>query len=131
MSGGTGHCVCGRIAYRVEGELRPVVNCHCEPCRRFTGHFLAAARCDGEDLEIDDDETLRWFRPSEHAEYGFCTVCGSSLFWRGLGDPGWISICAGTLDPPTGLHTTKALFVAHAGDYHLLDDSIPGLAEEG
>ena len=35
--------MCGAVTYAVEGELRPVTNCHCYRCRRFTGHYLAAS----------------------------------------------------------------------------------------
>ncbi len=33
-------------------------------------------------------------------------------------------ICAGTLDPPTGLRTERAIFVADAADYHNIDPSL-------
>ena len=35
------------------------------------------------------------------------------------------SVAAGTLDPPTGLSTVHALFVADASDYHRLDPDLP------
>lgn len=91
---------------------------------------MAATGATADNLHIHDDSTLRWFAPNEHSEYGFCGECGSSLFWRGSGRPGWVSICAGPLDPPTGLCTDQALFVAHASDYHTLDGSIPGVDQE-
>jgi hypothetical protein len=69
-------------------------------------------------------EGLRWYNPTERVQYGFCGECGSTLFWRASDRPDTISIAAGTLDPPTGLTTTTALFTAVASDYHRLDDSI-------
>jgi hypothetical protein len=51
------------------------------------------------------------------AEYGFCRTCGASLFWRADATPDEISICAGTLDPPTGLTTVEAWWVSQASDY--------------
>lgn len=123
---GAGGCACGAIRYRVDGPLRNVANCHCERCRRITGHFMAASACAQGDLAIDSEETLRWYRPVDEpgVAYGFCSVCGSSLFWRAETTPGSISICAGTLDPPTGIVTDLALFGAEASDYHRLDDTI-------
>ncbi len=125
---GSGRCACGGVSYRVTGELRGVRNCHCERCRRITGHFMAASACATDDLRLDAAETLRWYTPDEEAtvSYAFCGRCGSTLFWRSSQRPEVTSIAAGTLDPPTGLRTVDALFVADASDYHTLDSSIPG-----
>lgn len=118
-----GRCLCGGIRYAVRGELRDVVNCHCERCRRFTGHHMAATRAELEDISIEDaDSLLRWFYPVPEAGYAFCSRCGSSLFWQSTGDPTRRSICAGTLDTPTGLRTTQALWTSQASDYHSRPD---------
>lgn len=123
----SGSCACGSIRYRVDGPLRNVANCHCERCRRITGHFMAASACAPEHLAIKSQDTLRWYRPVEEpaVAYAFCSVCGGSLFWRAETTPDSISICAGTLDPPTGIVTDLALFCGEASDYHRLDGSVP------
>jgi hypothetical protein len=81
---------------------------------------MAAAAADAADLEIDDaDSRLRWFYPVPEAGYAFCDECGSSLFWQSRATPGRVSICAGALDPPTGLETVRAWWVSEASDYHV------------
>lgn len=125
-----GRCLCGGIRYAVRGELRDVINCHCERCRRFTGHHLAATSAGLDDLSIDDaDSLLRWFFPVPEAGYAFCSRCGSSLFWQSAADPARWSICAGTLDPPTGLRTTQAWWTSQASDYHSRPD-LPEISTE-
>jgi hypothetical protein len=114
----TGRCLCGSVAYTVDGPLREVWNCHCHRCRRFTGHHMAATAAAPADLRFSADETLAWYSPDTTVEYGFCNRCGSSLFWRRIQNVDHISICAGTLDSPTGLSTTRAWWVAEASDYH-------------
>lgn len=120
----TGRCLCGAVTYRVDGPLRDVVNCHCHRCRRHTGHFMAATQAAADHLEVDDDGAVRWYEPGDRVRYGFCGTCGSTLFWKSDTRPDAVSIAAGTLDPPTGLSTTQALFVAAASDYHRPDPSL-------
>lgn len=124
-----GRCLCGGVAYTVTGPLRDVWNCHCHRCRRTTGHYMAATKAAAEDVRLDADDTLTWYVPEDEpgVAYGFCNCCGGSVFWKATGGsaPSSISICAGTLDPPTGLATALALFADSAGDYHVLDSSVP------
>jgi hypothetical protein len=115
----SGRCLCGGVSFRVFGELRDVYNCHCHRCRRFTGHHMAATAASTGDVKIDDEGgNLQWFYPVPEAGYAFCRTCGSSLFWRSSLGAGWISICAGTLDPPTNLTTVQAWWIDEASDYH-------------
>lgn len=128
---GSGHCACGAISYTASSELRPVINCHCERCRRVTGHFMAATAAPIEAITLTDDEhRLTWWEPAPGVFYGFCASCGSTLFWRADAYPAEWSIAAGTLDVPTGLSTQSAWWVAHASDYHRLDPSLRWFPEE-
>ncbi|MGA2778863.1 MAG: GFA family protein [Steroidobacteraceae bacterium] len=118
-----GRCLCGAVAYAVEGPLRPIVYCHCTMCRRSTGHFLAATACAVSDLRLIGDEHLRWYDSSPEAQRGFCDRCGSNLFWR-PNDGTRVSIAAGSLERPTGLRVLAHIHVADKGDYYELDDGI-------
>ena len=130
----SGGCMCGAVRYVVDGPVRDVWNCHCERCRRWTGHFTAAAFCRRDHLRLVADDTLEWYHPDEWPDvaYGFCRRCGSSLFWKALAVPPGkseqqldaVAIWAGTLDLPTGLTTELAIYAADASDYHTLDTSI-------
>ena len=119
-----GHCLCEGVQYEVRGALRPVVYCHCDMCRRTSGHFVAATACAREDLVLTAAATLQWYDSSSSARRGFCGRCGASLFWDPVGE-GRIAIMAGTLDLPTGLVAKGHLFVAEAGDYYRIDDDLP------
>ncbi|TPK62142.1 GFA family protein [Mesorhizobium sp. B2-4-15] len=113
-----GGCLCGAVSYELSGELRPIVACHCNQCRKATGHFGAATQVEQQRATITGD-TLRWFRSSEHAERAFCCVCGGNLFWRQVGSP-FISVWAGTIDGKTGLKMESQLYPESAGDYYEL-----------
>ena len=119
-----GRCLCGAVRYRVSGELRPVIACHCTQCRKTSGHHVAATSAPRDRIDIDG--TVAWFASSETARRGFCPTCGSNLFWDGPGTH--LSIMAGTLDAPTGVSLAGHIFVADKGDYYDIADDLP-LAE--
>ena len=120
----TGGCLCGSVRYRVAGDLRPIIYCHCGQCRRTSGHFVAATAAAADALEIVADESLAWFASSEHASRGFCRRCGSSLFWRPE-DGNHVSIMAGTLDNSDGLEPVEHIYVGDKGEYYKLADDLP------
>ena len=112
----TGSCLCGGVAYEVSGPLRDIIACHCEQCRKTSGHHVAATNAPEEALTITNDETLAWYVSSDAAERGFCTRCGGNLFWRRKGS-GTISIFAGTLDDTSDLTLKRHIFVKDKADY--------------
>ncbi|MBD0280817.1 MAG: GFA family protein [Thermoleophilaceae bacterium] len=116
----TGRCLCGAVRFEVDGPLRDVVVCHCGECRRWAGHVWASTSAPRDALLVSEQSALRWIDSPEsetHARRGFCSDCGSSLFWEAPGRD-TISIAAGALDPPTGLRTTREIYTEFAGDYY-------------
>ena len=107
----TGGCLCGAVRYEVRGPLRPVVMCHCTQCRRMTGHVIAATGARHADFQLLAERMLGWFASSAEARRGFCTQCGSTLFWQGEGRY-YVSIAAGTLDDSSGLQIACHIFTS-------------------
>ncbi|MEZ5667125.1 MAG: GFA family protein [Alphaproteobacteria bacterium] len=125
-----GGCLCGAVRYRLTGPLRAVINCHCSQCRRFHGHYGAYTTLAQANFALTRQDGLGWYAASPTAERGFCTRCGSSLFWRPVGRDN-ISVAAGTLDAPTGLETVGDIFVADKGDYYVIDGDRPSRPQGG
>jgi hypothetical protein len=119
----SGGCLCGGVRYRVSGKLHGITACHCSQCARTTGHYCASANCATADFTLDEEETLRWYRSSDKAERGFCSRCGSNLFWRMIGGDA-ISMTAGTLDRPTGMRIKYHIFCASRSDYYDITDGL-------
>src|SRR2546427_1099567 len=81
-----GSCLCGGVAFEIDGRLTPMQYCHARRCRKATGSAfaaeLAALAADfrwtrGEDLiTIYEAPLLRDPPPYRHA---FCGICGSPL----------------------------------------------------
>lgn len=124
----TGSCLCGAVRYAVHGPMRPVVYCHCEQCRKTSGHHVAASACNSEDMEFIESAGLRWYDSSSKAQRGFCSNCGGNLFWKPRNGE-HISIMAGSIDLPTGLKANSHIYVGDASDYFEIDDGLPQYLE--
>lgn len=120
----TGSCLCGAIRFRVDGELHPPDACHCSQCRRQSGHYWASTDILRSALTVAGEEHLTWFPSSEKVRRGFCSRCGSFLFWDPLGRER-IAVAMGAFDAPTATQLARHIFVADKGDYYAIDDGLP------
>jgi hypothetical protein len=120
----TGSCLCGAVTFEVTAPLRGPDACHCTQCRRQSGHFWASTDVARSDLNIQGSAKITWFQSSDKVRRGFCSVCGSVLFW----DPirrDFMGVAMGAFDPPTGTRLAVHIFVAEKGDYYDIADGLP------
>ncbi|HEX6997275.1 MAG TPA: GFA family protein [Gammaproteobacteria bacterium] len=124
-------CLCGAVAYRLDGALGATFHCHCAACRRSTGAahatWSAAAPAD-----------LRWMRGADlvasHRPSGthllevrFCGACGSLLPASGRAH-GRVLLPVGALDGLDGTRGGAAGGHAHAASkapWHEIADDLP------
>ena len=119
-----GSCLCGAVCFTVEDQLPPPDACHCTACRKQTGHFLASTDVPKSALSVEGAEHVTWFRSSEKVRRGFCSICGSTLFWEPLFRD-WIGVAMGAFDGPTATHLGIHIFVSEKGDYYDIADGLP------
>lgn len=124
-----GRCMCGAVAYEAMRMSHRIDACHCEQCRRWSGHYWASVNARFSELKfLKGEERVCWFESSELVRRGFCGACGSTLFWHSHRHPDYgdlVGISAGSLDKPTGVELSVHIFVAEKGDYYTLDDGLP------
>ena len=130
----TGACECGSVTYSAR-SAGDVTLCFCKQCQRQTSYAVAASHVplDGFSLR-DPDQSLTWYDSSDNAKRGFCTRCGSALFWQMFqadGSPArdYISVMAGTLDETSDLLLKDQIYVDGAQAYHHVDDAVSALTE--
>ncbi len=94
-----GQCLCGAVEFAVDVPERTYSVCHCGLCRRWSGGPLMSVHCPAPDTEWLNDEGLTWFQGTPWAQRGFCSRCGSSLFWRLAEQPeGMLIVSVDALD---------------------------------
>ncbi|MFL6592176.1 MAG: GFA family protein [Luteimonas sp.] len=120
----TGSCLCGAVRFEVAGDLPPPDACHCSQCRKQSGHFWASTDVERSALRIHGSEQLTWYGSSERVRRGFCSTCGSSLFWEPIGTQK-IAVAMGAFDTPTRTRLGMHIHVSDKGDYYDLDDGLP------
>lgn len=120
-----GRCSCDSVTY---DAFKPPVEagaCHCGVCRKWTGGcgslgFQAA------NVEITRGyvDEIAWWKSSRWGERGFCSKCGTSLFWRlQRGTGSWV-VNSGTLKHQAGLQMAMHIYVDEMpGGYDFDDDA--------
>lgn len=123
----TGRCLCGGCSYEIDGPPVIVANCHCIDCQRLSGaghtsgamFAEAAIRIAGEPasytMASDAGNTVTRL---------FCNCCGSPLFGKNTGMPGFMTVMMGTLDSSEGLSPQVAIFTRTRRSWDALDPSI-------
>ncbi len=93
-----GGCQCGKVQYRITGELGAAGMCHCRMCQRAVGNvFAPLVTASG----VEWQGTPATWASSDIAERGFCAECGTPLFLRDFGwATGKYEIMIATLDDP-------------------------------
>lgn len=119
-----GSCLCGAVRFEVAGELPAPDACHCSQCRKHSGHYFVSTDVPRAALTVHGADQVGWFHSSEKVRRGFCSTCGSSLFW----DPvrrDVIGVAMGAFERPTGTRVAIHVHVADKGDYYEITDDLP------
>ena len=122
-----GSCLCGAVTFEVEGDLPAPDGCHCVQCRKWSGHFLAGTDVPRGAVSVLGADKVTWYRSSEKVRRGFCSICGSSLFFDPLDREkhDWTGIAMGAFDTPTRTAMAIHIFTAEKGDYYEITDDLP------
>ena len=109
-------CLCGSVSMTAQNVSSKLEACHCSMCRKWGGG-PALVVDSGNDVEIDGAENVSVFNSSEWAERGFCSNCGTHLFYR-LKDSNQHIIPAGFFDGIDELEFEKQIFIDEKPSYY-------------
>lgn len=117
-----GTCLCGAIEV-IAPDHGDVGLCHCAMCRRWSGGPMFAVHC-GEGVQFLG-ATPTAYRSSDWAERGFCTTCGTHLFYHLLPSDEYI-LPAGLFQDQT-FRLTSQIFIDEKPDFYDLRNDTPKL----
>ena len=121
----TGSCLCGCVTLSVKKMSLQVGACHCSMCRKWGGGPLLAVDC-GTEVAITGEEQVRVFDSSDWAERGFCSACGTHLFYR-LKQTGQHIVSAGLFDDPPELDFDHQVFIDEKPGYYAFSNETKDL----
>lgn len=81
MSDAKTNCLCGAVKIVVEEVDPKFTVCHCQSCRTWGGAPFFALKC-GTKVKIEGDDKVKMYQSSSWASRGFCTECGTHLFYK-------------------------------------------------
>jgi hypothetical protein len=110
MTARTGGCLCGGVRFTAERIETHHHACHCGMCRRWAGGPLFVTAAEGVSFEGADN--LGRFDSSDWAQRGFCTRCGSNLFYL-LKPAGQYFMCVGALDGAQDFRLDREIYIDH------------------
>src|SRR5690242_13092077 len=123
----TGRCLCGRCAYEIAGEPVVVAHCHCLDCQRLTGagHSTGAMFAEaGIRLEGPVASYSMASEAGNEVTRLFCGNCGSPLFGKNTGMPGFMTVMMGTLEEPE-LAPQVVVFARSRRSWDVMDETLP------
>lgn len=95
-------------------------------CRREHGAgYVTWVGFDNEQVKLNDKEgNLCWYESSPGAERGFCSHCGSSLFFRSRRWAGEMHIALGCINDSIDRQPQANVFFDRHVDWMPIDDSL-------
>lgn len=121
----SGRCLCGKVGF-TSNAVHDVGVCHCDMCRRWCGGPGIAVHIKDKP-DITGEEHIKWFKSSDWAERGFCSECGSNLFYRlNLETPEYV-VFAGAYDDQSVFKMKNQIFIDEKPAYYDFAGDIPSM----
>ena len=125
-----GQCLCSAVEFEVDVPERTYSICHCGLCRRWSGGPLMSVHCPEPRTEWLNDEGLTWYQGTPWAQRGFCSKCGSSLFWRFAQEPeGMLIVSVDALEDEGDFTLDRHIYSDARPDRYDFADDCPRVTE--
>jgi hypothetical protein len=127
-----GRCLCGAVRFRATPPTLFCAHCHCQFCRRAHGAAFVTwvGVREGQFTVLGGNDRLKWHASSKQGRRGFCSACGSPMFFTSSLCPGEVHIALAHIDGPIdrepGLHV---FFDSHV-EWFPFTDALPRLSGE-
>jgi hypothetical protein len=128
----TGGCLCGAVRFAATLPSLFCCHCHCAWCRRAHGAaFVTWFGVPAEAFALESgSEALRWYVSSQKSERGFCSRCGTTLFFKSSLAPGEVHVALACADDPIDREPTVHVFYEAHVPWLPIGDELPKVDRE-
>ncbi|MFN2100431.1 GFA family protein [Altererythrobacter sp. MF3-039] len=112
----TGVCLCGTVTVVAAEASNEVGACHCSMCRGWSGGPFVEVDC-GTSVEFSNVDAITVFNSSDWAERGFCSNCGTHLFYR-IKETGQTIVPVGIFPGDETLSFERQVFIDQKPHYY-------------
>ena len=122
----TGSCLCGDIAFEIDGTVDMMGHCHCSMCRKFHGGAFATHATASPDRFrwVRGAERIRTYHSSAEGYRLFCPRCGSAVPMSGEDLP-FALVPMGNVDEDPGTRPSLHWFTGSMAPWHSIVDDLP------
>jgi hypothetical protein len=126
----SGSCLCGAVAYEIQGALGPIGHCHCRTCQKaHAAAFATTARVARADFHwTRGADVVASFRSSPGKQRFFCPRCGTHLV-AAWDDAPTVIVRVGSLDGDPGGRPVVHIWTSHRAPWFEIADALPQLPE--
>ena len=118
-----GGCLCGAVRYSAQAKPFAADYCHCRKCLKSTGAPVSAWM----DFKV---EQVAWQSKDKLVEYdssidirrGFCEKCGSTLTFRSVSHPEYLTLAITSLDNPAMVNPTYHIYTDNQLPWLVIND---------
>ena len=118
-----GKCLCGAIEVTIAAETE-VQACHCSMCRRWASGPTLWIETQEDGVEFMGKPAT--YRSSDWAERGFCSQCGTHLFYHLLPNDHYV-LSAGLFQGQADLHLSSQIFIDEKPGFYDFANDTPKL----
>jgi hypothetical protein len=123
----SGSCLCGKVTLHASNVNPKFSVCHCAMCRTWGGGPFFALRS-GTEVQIEGEENITVFTSSSWASRGFCSHCGTHLFYR-LNQTGEYNVPTGFFSKAEGLEMNMQYFSDKRPSYYCFSNQTNEMTE--
>ena len=121
-----GSCLCGAVAYEIDGVTGPTIYCHCSRCRKGSGSsFATVTMAKTSDFRWTKGEaSVKRYTTPAGVHRVFCVECGSPLYSQRDNQADILRLRAGSLDTPLDAQPSAHVFTGSKAAWVEINDGL-------
>ena len=122
-----GSCLCGAVQFDARLPTKWVAHCHCTRCQRAHGAPVVTwAGFEATAVDVHDaGQVLRWHVAAEGGSRGFCSRCGSPIFFKSGRWAGELHVARALFTTPLDREPQAHVYYDTHVDWLQLADPLP------